>query len=115
MRIKRKKRDNILVLTVAEKRLDANNASHFKSAIQRLVNGDVRGLVVDISDVDFIDSTGLGAIVKGLKLMDQNTAVAVCGVREPILTMFKLTRMDKVMKIVNTEAEAIEYVEASPA
>ncbi|HEX9652648.1 MAG TPA: STAS domain-containing protein, partial [bacterium] len=74
MRIKKQRRDNVLILTLLESRLDANNAPHFKSEIQHLVNSDIRGLVINIANLEFIDSTGLGAIVKGLKLMDRRAA-----------------------------------------
>lgn len=113
MRIRKQKHDQVLILTIIESRLDANNASQFKSEMQRLMKENARGLLINISCLEFIDSTGLGAIVKGLRVVDGHTAVAVCGAREPILTMFKLTRIDKVLKVFATEAEALGYLEAN--
>jgi anti-sigma B factor antagonist len=110
MRLKKNKQDGILVLVVQESRLDANNATQFKNELQRSITANTRAVVINIADVEFIDSTGLGAIVKGLKLVGQHTVVAVCGSREPILTMFKLTRMDKFLKLFASETAAIDFI-----
>jgi anti-sigma B factor antagonist len=111
MRFKKQKRGPILKLTILENRLDANNVPDFKRQWLKLLASGPAGLIIDVSNLEFIDSTGLGAILKGLKLGDQKTVVVVCGAREPILSMFKLTRMDKIIKLFSSEPEALSYVQ----
>jgi anti-sigma B factor antagonist len=54
------------VVTVAGE-LDIHTAPSLQSAISELIDHGVHDLVVDLSQVDFIDSTGLGVLVAGLK------------------------------------------------
>jgi len=81
------------------KRLDASVAPAFKAQVVELVAAGERRLVVDLGGVDFLDSSGLGALVSILKALGAQGAMAVCGARGGVLSLFKLTRMDKVFAI----------------
>ncbi|HEY3505010.1 MAG TPA: anti-sigma factor antagonist [Actinocatenispora sp.] len=74
----------------------------------------VRHLVVDLSKVEFLDSTGLGVLVGGLKRLRAvgGTFVLVCA-QERILKIFRITGLDRIFTIVPTE-EAALAVEATP-
>lgn len=89
------------------RRLDASAAPAFKQAVVQLVQGGERRLVLDLSGVDFLDSSGLGALVSILKALGTQGSLAVCGARGPVLALFKLTRMDKVFAIHTDRAEAL--------
>jgi anti-sigma B factor antagonist len=89
------------------RRLDASVAPAFKQAVVQLVEGGNRRLVVDLAGVDFIDSSGLGALVSILKALGSQGSLAVCGAKGPVLALFKLTRMDKVFAIHADRAEAL--------
>jgi anti-sigma B factor antagonist len=71
-----------------------------------LVSRGVSRFVIDMSGVDFIDSTGLGALVAVLKVSGRNGAVVVAGAQAPVVMLFKLTRMDKVFRMYPSNAEA---------
>jgi anti-sigma B factor antagonist len=60
-------RDNILVVRVEEKRIDASKAPAFKDEMTRCIETGQNQIVLDLSQVDFIDSSGLGALVSCLK------------------------------------------------
>lgn len=89
------------------KRLDASVAPAFKQAVVELAAGGERRLLVDLAGVEFLDSSGLGALVSILKAIGTQGALAVCGARGPVLSLFKLTRMDKVFAIHADRAEAL--------
>ncbi|MBA2964419.1 MULTISPECIES: STAS domain-containing protein [Ramlibacter] len=89
------------------RRLDASVAPAFKQAVVQLVGDGDRRLVVDLAGVDFLDSSGLGALVSILKALGSQGSLAVCGARGPVLALFKLTRMDKVFSIHADRAEAL--------
>ncbi|WP_134500146.1 STAS domain-containing protein, partial [Microvirga pakistanensis] len=55
-------RGNILVVQVEEKRIDASTAPIFKDEMTRCIEGGQNQIVLDLSRVDFIDSSGLGAL-----------------------------------------------------
>jgi anti-sigma B factor antagonist len=89
------------------RRLDASVAPAFKQAVVQLVEGGDRRLVLDLSGVTFLDSSGLGALVSILKALGTQGSLAVCGAQGSVLALFKLTRMDKVFAIHADRAEAL--------
>lgn len=94
------------------KRLDAAVAPQFKQAVVQLVEAGDKRLVLDLGGVDFLDSSGLGALVSILKAMGGQGTLAVCGARGAVLSLFKLTRMDKVFAIHADRAEALARIGA---
>lgn len=80
-------------------RLNLTSASRLKQAVDDEVGkGKVR-LVLDLAEVEFIDSSGLGAIVSGLKAARQaggDLRIAAAG--EQVLTVLKLTNLDRILR-----------------
>ena len=96
-----------VVLEVLEPRLVADKAQAFKEAVGRyFVNGPI-SLVLDLAKVEFIDSSGLGAILSVLKRMPKGSELLVCRLNEAVTNMFMLTRMDRVFTICKTVDEAM--------
>lgn len=93
------KQHHVLIVKPLDTRLDARIADSFKTNMAQWIAESHRAMVLDLSLVNFIDSSGLGAIVAVLKLMGKNGQIAVCGLQPPVLALFKLTRMDKVFAI----------------
>lgn len=98
---------SVTVVAPAVKRLDAAVAPAFRQQVVQLVEAGERRLVLDLSGVDFLDSSGLGALVSILKAAGPQGAVAVCGARGGVLALFQLTRMDKVFALLPSRAEAV--------
>ena len=97
--LKKNRYDDLLLLTIETPRLTAANAPTFRQAVFEIVAaGDTR-LVLDMKDVSFVDSTGLGALVGVLKQMGTRGELAICSLQRPVEQMFKLTRMDRVFRI----------------
>lgn len=95
------------VVAPTARRLDATVAPAFKQEVVKLVEaGDTR-LVLDLAGVEFLDSSGLGAMVSVLKALGQRGTLVVCNVKGSVLALFQLTRMDRVFAIVATRDEAI--------
>jgi anti-sigma B factor antagonist len=68
--------------------------------------GSVR-LIVNLEGVNFIDSTALSTLVRGLKLCrEQNGDLHVCSLLQPVQVIFELTRLDKAFDIFPNEEEA---------
>lgn len=95
----------IVVPTV--KRLDASVAPAFKQAVVKVVEAGERRILLDLSGVDFLDSSGLGAMVSILKALGTQGTLAVCGAKGAVSSLFKLTRMDKVFSVHADRAEAL--------
>lgn len=100
-------RCGIFVVKICDEKLDASTAPDFKSHVLNFVaNGKTR-ILLDLGKVDFIDSSGLGAIVTILKRVSDGGDLCICNPKEPIKNMFKLTRMERVFRIFSSEEEAI--------
>lgn len=107
MRIVEQQIGTNVVLQVLEPRLVADNAQAFKDVVGRyFANGPI-SLVLDLANVEFIDSSGLGAILSLLKRMPKGSELLVCGLNEAVTNLFMLTRMNRVFTICKTVDEAM--------
>ncbi len=98
----------VLVVTVPGRVIDAANAGDFKSAMNPLLEAN-RKLVVDLKHLDFVDSTGLGAIVSCLrKIHVVSGEIKLCGLTKPVRSLFELVRMHRVFEIFNDVDEAVK-------
>jgi anti-sigma B factor antagonist len=97
----------VTVVAPAVQRLDASVAPAFRQAVLQLVEGGDTRLVLDLAGLEFLDSSGLGAMVSILKALGNRGALAVCGVRGAVLSLFQLTRMDKVFTILDGRDDAV--------
>jgi len=89
------------------KRLDATVAPMFKHAVVQVIESGERRLVLDLATVDFVDSSGLGAMVSILKALGGNGQVAICNATGAVANLFRLTRMDKVFTLLGSREEAV--------
>ena len=97
----------ILVATPLEQRLDARSAPSFRDRIIDFVKAGHQRIVLDLSRVEFIDSSGIGAIVSVRKQLADQGELVICGASPTVASMFKLTRLDKVFQIVLTQEDAL--------
>jgi anti-sigma B factor antagonist len=102
----------VAVVAPTGKRLDAAVAPAFRQAVLALIEGGERRLVLDLAGLEFLDSSGLGAIVSILKALGSRGALAVCGLHGAVLSLFQLTRMDKVFVITASREEALARLAA---
>ncbi|PKL23013.1 MAG: hypothetical protein CVV47_16970 [Spirochaetae bacterium HGW-Spirochaetae-3] len=81
-------------------RLNAISASDLKKEIARQVASGRISLVIDLKDTAFIDSSGLSALVSGLRsTRERGGSLALSGLNEQTATVFKLTLLDRVFQI----------------
>ena len=108
MLVETRQSENALVVTVTERRIDAAVAMQFKSALQEVV-GDLEGpVVLDLSRVDFLDSSGLGAVVGSMKFLGRERRLLLAGLTQTVEKVFRITRMDNVFEIYPSVDEALQ-------
>jgi anti-sigma B factor antagonist len=88
--------------------IDVYTAPKLREQLVDLVNAGKFHLVVDMESVEFLDSTGLGVLVGGLKRVraHDGSLHLVC-TQERILKIFRITGLTKVFPIHNTVEEAV--------
>ncbi len=107
MNIETKNVDDVVIVEILETRIDAKSALSFKAKINELILQGHELILLDLAKVEFIDSSGLGAIVSCLKTINRQGELALCCISNKVLTMFQITRMDRVFQIFSTKEEAV--------
>ena len=103
-----KVKKGVLVVEPFVSRLDASVSSDFKETLAGLLKGGQRRLLINMNQVDFIDSTGMTVLVSLLKLMGtEESEIMICNVRGGIRNLFKLTKLDRVFPIFGTEDDVL--------
>ena len=93
-------RNGKTVISVEEERVDAHNSSELKERILKVLNDGTHSLIIDLGKVEFIDSSGLGALLSGYKNANlQSSAFALAGLKPRVQSMFELTRLHRVFDI----------------
>ncbi|MBF9029565.1 anti-sigma factor antagonist [Rhodobacterales bacterium HKCCE3408] len=97
----------VTVVTVTDSRIDAAVAVDFKEAFRDALDGSGEGpVVLDLSAVDFLDSSGLGAVVAARKLLGEGRPLELAGLSVAVAKVMQLTRMDRVFRIHDSLADA---------
>jgi anti-sigma B factor antagonist len=107
MKLEIKNHDDVLVVRLYESRLDSYIATEFRDEMDRLAKSSRAQIVLDLSGVEFVDSSGLGAIVTTQKRLGRERDLVICGANEPVTRLFKLARLDKIFQIVADVNEAL--------
>lgn len=95
------------VVTVEDARIDAAVAIVFKEAMRNATEGGAGPVILDLSEVNFIDSSGLGAIVAVMKHLGGERRLHLAGLTPNVDRVFRLTRMDSVFPIHASVAHAL--------
>lgn len=90
---------DLIVVHVRESRIDAAGAIDFKDRMRALTQGDSPRVMLDLSQVTFIDSSGLGAVVAVRKALGPERPLELAALTPAVEKVFRLTRMDTVFAI----------------
>ena len=93
-------------------RLDAHVSGTLKEKIQQLLDEGAVHLVIDLEGVDFLDSSGLGALVAGLrKAREKKGEIKLAGLRPDVRSIFDITRVARLFHICSDVPEAVAAFE----
>ncbi len=97
----------LVSVQVMEDRIDAASAIQFKERMRDIVQDDAPRIVLDLAQVQFLDSSGLGAIVAVKKLLGPDRTLELAGLTATVEKVFRLTRMDTIFTIHATLDAAV--------
>ena len=92
-------RGDVLVIHAHEDRIDAAIAIQFKDRMRELTQTASQRVMLDLSRVAFVDSSGLGAVVAVLKALAPDRKLELAGLTPTVQKVFRLTRMEQVFTI----------------
>ncbi len=97
----------VALVTIPGPNLDAGNAESFKLVTESMM-GQGGHIVLDMSELEFVDSSGLGALLSCLRRFSHfGGELRLCGLTKPVRVLFELVRMHRVFEICNDRAEAL--------
>lgn len=100
--------DDLGVVSVGGE-VDIFTAPRFKQCLVELLDAGVRRLVVDLSDVTFIDSTALGVLIGGVRRVHSaGGAMTLVVVTRPVERVLGVTGLDRIFVIHATRDEALK-------
>jgi anti-sigma B factor antagonist len=91
---------------VRTRRVDAAAAPGLKTKVSERFDQGSRKVVLDLADVQFMDSTGLGTLLSLVKRVPPGGSLALCGCGAAVMELMKLTRLDRVFQVFPDAAAA---------
>lgn len=89
----------VLIIECREENLDASNVRDFREAMQRLMKDHAK-VVLDMSAMKFVDSSGLGALISCLREANSRKGdFRLAAMSRPVRALFELMRMHRVFSI----------------
>ena len=105
------KTDKYAVFQLQEENLNSLLAPKLKSELVIFANEGVRNLIFDLSQVQYVDSSGLSAILTANRLWKPLGSFILTGVTHPsVKKLIEISRLDSVLTIIPTVAESTEYI-----
>jgi anti-sigma B factor antagonist len=99
--------DGVLVIQIKEDNLDASNVRDFRESMQELIQDKTR-VVLDMSSLKFVDSSGLGALISCLRDTNGRKGdLRLSNMSRSVLALFELMRMHRVFSIHETAEGAV--------
>jgi len=106
MRLKTELIQGIFIVTFEGERLDAPQAESFLSAMQGFIKEGNVFILLDMSNIIFMDSTGLGSMIRALKEIYDDGQLIICGITEQVRSLLKITHLDEVFTIAENRDDA---------
>ncbi len=105
---------NALVVTVKDRRIDAAVAVRFKDKMLELTTHPSERVVLDMQHVEFLDSSGLGAVVGSMKQLGRERKLDLADLTPTVEKVFRITRMDRVFRIFPDVDSALQDTADAP-
>lgn len=100
--------NGIIILKAENERLDSNIAPELKTQILVLAEEGHDKVLLDLSRVVYVDSSGLGAILFGIRqFRDRGGALRIFGAKERVQHLIKIAKLEEVVLNYASEADAI--------
>jgi len=109
------KMGDVAVAEMPVDELDASNAPEFKRDIAPVLQANTK-LVLDLSRLRFVDSSGLGAMLSCLRqLSGRGGDLKLCSMSKQVRALFELVRMHRIFDIYGTKEEAVHSFQRQAA
>ena len=106
---------NLVVSFVGKVNLEGDASLVFKDKLKNLIVDGRNRVVVDLGNVGFVDSQGLGALISGLKVLrNEQGLLKLANISEPVEAVLRITRLLRVFDVHDSVEEALAALDATP-
>ncbi|SRR5581483_9425067 len=106
--------DSTTIFRLKEQRLDSRNAGQLKAEFLILAQPDIKTLIVDLTDVEYIDSAGISALLLAQRQMRiHDGELRLVGLNENVRSMLAVTQLDRIFPIFDSVQDARRQPAAS--
>ncbi len=99
---------DVLIITLLSYHFDASNFNEYKKNIAGHITGHQK-VLLDLEQLSFIDSVGLGTIMSFLKnLREEGGDLKLCNVSKTVRAVFEMIRLHRLIDILNSREEALQ-------
>lgn len=103
------RRDGFVIFAVKNTNLDSSLSAQFKAEILIVAQPNIKALILDISAVEYIDSSGLGAMLLAHRqLASHSIPVALVGVQEAVDKMLSISHLKDIFNYYDTVEATVE-------
>ena len=98
------------IIKVDTSKLDFLDGYKLQKEAELYFKENIFNLVIDLANVNYISSRGLGILVDIHKKCQKNGKLVICGVSSEVMSVFKLTVLHNYFILVNSQEEALEIM-----
>ncbi len=107
-----KTENGIAVFKLHESRFDSQIAGLVKAEFTILLSEDINKLIIDLSDVEYCDSSGLSALLVAFKILQSNEGqIRIAAPQKSVKTLIQISQLDRILPIFDSVEEAIKDLE----
>lgn len=103
--------EKMVVITVTGSMTLGSSLKVLDAQLQNLVTNGVERVIFDLTDVDFVDSAGLGLLMLAHGLLDREGAMLrLCGLQARVRALLKMTKTDMLLPVDESLADSLEAI-----
>jgi anti-anti-sigma factor len=104
-----KKENDVAIFKLNESRFDAAIAGMIKAEFTIILSDDISKLVVDVSKVEYCDSSGLSALLLAFRILQaEEGEIKIAAPQKSVRTLIEISQLDKILPIYDSVEDAIK-------
>jgi len=108
------KEESYTIIEIGEEKLDTLKAPQLKSEFINQYQSDTVNLILDMSKVKYVDSSGLSSILVANRMSNEvGGKLLIVGISDHVMKLIKISRLDSIFNLHDTKEEAIATISAS--
>lgn len=112
MRFEHEQKGDIIVVRVQETKLTSHEAPDMKTALLGLIIGEGEQFLLNLKEVEYMDSTGLGAFLFGIRqAKNYDKDLIFCAVQPRVKNLIRIAQLEDIFESYDTEQQALKTLQ----